>query len=326
MSAPYAIAAARPGGSEVLHRIALDPPPPGPGEVLLRHTAVGVNFIDVYFRQGLYPWPVETDLILGSEGAGVVEALGAGVSGFEPGDRVAYTIQNGGYATHRLAPADRLVPIPDGISDEQAAAAMLKGLTAHYLIHDSYHVREGDTVLVHAAAGGVGLILGQWLKARGVRAIGAAGGAEKCALAASHGYGAVIDYRAEDFVARVREITDGAGVAAVYDSVGADTIMGSIDCLANFGTLVSFGQSSGAPDQVRIAHLARGSLKLTRPSVFHHIARPGWLPRAAAALFDIIGTGAVDLQVNWRAPLAEAAEVHRALEARRTTGCTVLLP
>jgi NADPH2:quinone reductase len=326
VTTPYAIAAARPGGPEVLHRIDLALPEPGPGEVRLRHTAIGVNFIDVYFRQGQYPWPVETDLVPGSEGAGVVEAVGAGVTAFRPGDRVAYVIQNGAYATHRIAPAALLVAIPDGIADEVAAAAMLKGLTAHYLIHDSYVVREGDTVLVHAAAGGMGLILGQWLKVRGVRAIGTAGGAEKCALAARHGYDAVIDYRAEDFVARVKALTDGAGVVAVYDSVGADTIMGSLDCLARFGTLVSFGQSSGAPDALRVSHLARGSLRLTRPTLFHHIARPGWLPRAAAALFDMIGTGAITLDIGRRAALAEVAEVHRALEARQTTGSTVLLP
>ncbi len=326
MSEAFAILATAPGGPEVMTRRDITPPQPGPGEVRIRQTAVGVNFLDVYFRAGLYPWPVERDLILGSEGAGVVEALGEGVGRLSPGDRVAYTIPNGAYATHRLVPAAMLVKIPDGIADDQAAAAMLKGLTVHYLIHDSYAVREGDTVLVHAAAGGVGLILGQWLAARGVRAIGTAGGAGKCALAAANGYAEVIDYRAGDFVSRVRDLTHGAGVAAVYDSVGADTIMGSLDCLARFGTLVSFGQSSGAPDQLRINDLARGSLRVTRPTLFHYATRRDWLERASAALFDMIGSGAVNLTIGRRVPLAEAAEAHRALEARETSGSTVLIP
>ena len=326
MTEAFAIVASAPGGPEVMTRSDITPPEPGPGEVRIRQTAVGINFLDVYFRTGLYPWPVERDLILGSEGAGVVEALGEGVAGLAVGDRVAYTIPNGAYATHRLVPAAMLVKVPEAIADEQAAAAMLKGLTVHYLIHDSYAVREGDTVLVHAAAGGVGLILGQWLKARGVRAIGTAGGPEKCALARANGYAEVIDYRTEDFVARVGEITGGAGVQAVYDGVGADTVMGSLDCLARFGTLVSFGQSSGAPDQLRVNHLAKGSFRLTRPTLFHYATRRDWLERASAALFDMIATGAVEMRIGHRAPLAEAAEVHRALEGRATTGQTVLIP
>ena len=326
MTAPYAIIAPAPGGPEVLTARPIDPALPGAGEVLIRHTAIGVNYIDVYFRSGLYPWPVDRDLIPGSEGAGMVEAVGPDVTGLGPGDRVAYTVPNGAYATHRLVPAAQLVRIPDAIPDADAAAAMLKGLTAHYLIHHSHRVQEGETVLVHAAAGGVGLILGQWLAARGVRAIGTAGGPEKCALARANGYAEVIDYRAEDFVARVAEITDGAGCAAVYDGVGADTVMGSLECLARFGTLVSFGQSSGAPDAVRIGHLARGSLRLTRPTLFHHTATPGWLPRASAALFDMMARGALKLHIGQEAPLAEAAAVHRALESRATTGSTVLRP
>lgn len=326
MSAPFAIAAAVPGDAGVLARIAIALPEPGPGEVRIRHTAIGVNFLDVYFRSGLYPWPVPRDLILGSEGAGVVEAVGEGVTGFSPGDRVAYTVPNGAYATHRLVPAAMLLSLPAAISDDVAAAVMLKGLTAHYLIHHSHPVQEGETVVVHAAAGGVGLILGQWLAARGVRAIGTAGGAEKCALAAANGYAEVIDYRAGDFVEQVRALTGGAGVAAVYDSVGVDTIMGSLDCLATFGTLVSFGQSSGPPDQVRIGHLARGSLRLTRPTLFHHTARRAWLERAGAALFDMIAGGAVRPHIGLRARLAEAAGVHRALEGRQTVGAAVLLP
>ena len=326
MTAPFAIFTPAPGGPEVLERREIALPVPGPGELRLRHTAIGVNYLDIYFRTGLYPWPVERDLILGSEGAGVVEAVGEGVEGFAEGDRVAYTIANGGYASHRLVPAAQAVKLSAGITDAQAAAAMLKGLTAHYLIHHSHPVQEGETVLVHAAAGGVGLILGQWLAARGVRAIGTAGGPEKCALARAHGYGEVIDYRAEDFVARVREMTEGAGVAAVYDSVGRDTVLGSLECLQTFGTLVTFGQSSGPADQFRLSHLARGSLRVTRPSLYHHTARPGWLARASAALFDMIAGGTIRLRIDCEAPLAEVAEVHRALEGRQTTGSVVLRP
>lgn len=323
---PYAILATRPGDSSVLVRQDRDPPAPPPGHVLIRHAAIGVNFIDIYFRQGLYPWPVAENLILGSEGAGVVQALGDGVTGFAIGQRVAYTLPNGSYATHRAVPAAHVVPLPDDIDDATAAAVMLKGLTAHYLIHDSYAAQPGDTVLFHAAAGGVGLIAGQWLAAKGIRAIGTAGGAEKCALARAHGFAEMIDYRAEDFVTRTRDLTGGKGVAAVYDSVGADTIMGSLDCLATFGTLVSFGQSSGPPDQVRISHLARGSLRLTRPSIFHHTASRAWLERATTDLFDMIRKGAIRVQIGATWPLDQAAAAHDALTGRATTGCILLIP
>jgi len=323
---PYAVVASAPGATDVLRRRNIDIPQPGTGQVLIRQTAIGVNFIDVYFRQGLYPWPVTSDLILGSEGAGVVEALGPNVVGFGIGQRVAYTIPNGAYATHRLVPASQLVALPDDIPDTVAAAVMLKGLTAYYLIHDSYAVKPGDTVLFHAAAGGVGLIAGQWLQARGVRAVGTAGGPEKCALARAHGYNDVIDYRSEDFVSRVKELTGGAGVAAVYDSVGRDTIMGSVACLARFGTLVSFGQSSGLPDMFRIADLAIGSLRLTRPTLFHHTTSRDWLETASAALFDVIRAGQVKIQVNATWPLIEAAQAHDALTGRATTGSTILMP
>jgi len=261
--------------------------------VLIRQTAIGVNFIDIYFRQGLYPWQVASDLILGSEGAGVVDTAGPDASGFDVGQRVDYAIANGAYATHRLVPAAQIVALPDDISDEVAAAVMLKGLTAYYPIRDSYDAKPGDTVLFHAAAGGVRLIAGQWLQARGVRAIGTAVGVEKCALARAHGYGDVIDYQREDFVSRVKELTDGAGVAGVFDSVGRDTIMGSVACLARFGTFVSFGQSSGMPDMFRISDLATGSLRLTRPILFHYTASLARLETATAALFDVIRTGEV---------------------------------
>ncbi|MCC6305556.1 MAG: quinone oxidoreductase [Rhodobacteraceae bacterium] len=323
----HAIRAARPGGPEVLERIDFAPPDPGPGEIRIRQTAIGVNFIDVYFRRGLYPWPDPArGIIPGGEGAGIVEAVGAGVAGLSPGQRVAWTLPHGGYASHRLIPAAQAVVLPDDIGDETAAAVMLKGLTVHYLIHDSYPVRAGDSVLVHAAAGGVGLLACQWLAHRGVRVIATAGGAEKCALARAHGAAEAIDYRAGDFLPRVLELTGGKGVAAVYDGVGADTILGSVAALATFGTLVSFGQSSGQPDALRIAHLARASLRLQRPSLFNYTARPGWLAAAAADLFAAVGSGAIAVRVGEVRPLAEVARVHEALEGRRTTGATVLRP
>jgi NADPH:quinone reductase len=323
---PYAMIAPNPGPAAVLTHMAMPLPVPAKGEILIRQTAIGVNFIDVYFRQGSYPWPEPANLITGSEGAGVVAALGPGTTGFAIGQRVAYTLRNGAYASHRVIPADQAVALPDDIPDTIAAAVMLKGLTAHYLIHHSYAVQPGDTVLVHAAAGGVGLIAGQWLAAKGIRVLGTAGGAAKVALAAANGYTHVIDYRAGDFVPQIKALTGGQGLQAVYDSVGRDTIMGSLACLAPFGTLVSFGQSSGAPDDLRVSHLAPASLRLTRPTLFHHTARPGWLARAAADLFDVIRKGQVNIHIGQTMPLTDAAKAHAALEARATTGSTILIP
>ncbi len=321
-----AIAAERTGGPEVLRVRDLPLPEPGAGEALVRHRAIGVNFIDTYFRNGLYPWPVERDLVLGSEAAGVIEALGPGVDDLEVGQRVAYTIPNGAYAEARVLEARHLVPLPDAISDEVAAAAMLKGLTARYLLHDTHPVQKGDTVLFHAAAGGVGLIAGQWLASMGVQAIGTAGGPEKCALARAHGYAHVIDYRSEDFVARVREITGARGVSATYDSVGRDTYPGSLEVLQTFGHFISFGQSSGPASGFSLADLARGSLSATRPVLFHYTDNRAWLLKAADDLFAMIGSGKIRIAINQRFPLADAAEAHRALEARKTTGSTVLIP
>ncbi|MCY4167525.1 MAG: quinone oxidoreductase [Rhodobacter sp.] len=322
----YAIVAERPGGPEVLRRIDIDPPDPGDGEVLVRQTAIGVNFIDIYIRSGSYPWPVKRDLTLGCEGAGTVQAIGPGVRGFGIGDRVAYTVPNGAYATHRNVPASMLLRLPECVSDEQAAASTLKGLTAYYLLNDSYPVKDGDTVLMHAAAGGVGLLAGQWLSARGVRAIGTAGGGAKCALAQKNGYTDTVDYKTEDFVSRVRDLTGGEGVNAVYDSVGRDTVKGSLECLKTFGTLVSFGQSSGAPDDFRISDLARGSLRLQRPTLFHYAASRDWLEKASAELFAAIRDGTLKVDVPVRRPLEEAMQAHEDLQGRRTTGSTVLVP
>ena len=320
----YAIHAEKIGGPEVLYRKDFEPTAPPAGSVLVRHTAIGVNFIDVYYRTGLYAWPQERDLVLGSEAAGVVEAVGSGVSDFQQGDRVAYTIRNGAYATHRSLAAQHLVKVPDGIPDAVAAGAFLKGLTVHYLLHHSFAVEPGQSILFHAAAGGVGLIAGQWLAAKGVASIGTAGGKEKCSTAAGHGYDHVIDYKADDFVTRVLEITDGRGVDAVYDSVGRDTYPGSLRCLRRFGALVNFGQSSGPALDFKLSDLAVGSFSVTRPILFHYTSNPKWLRSAAADLFDMIESGKLRIPVNQTFPLERAGEAQRLIEGRKTTGSTVL--
>jgi NADPH2:quinone reductase len=315
------------GDASVFERRAIEPTKPEKGQALVRHTAIGVNFIDVYFRTGLYPAASGFPAVLGGEACGVVEAVGRGVTNVKPGDRVAYIVQNGAYQTHRLIAADRLVKGPTAIDDITAAGAMLKGLTAQYLIHGSYKVKAGDRVLVQAAAGGVGLLLGQWLKAKGIFAIGTAGGPEKCRLAKKNGYAHVIDYRSEDFVERVRQITKGAGVAAVYDSVGKDTYPGSLKCLRKFGTFVVFGQSSGTITDFKLSDLAaNGSLFATRPTLFTFIAEPQELQRRARQLFAVIRSGKVKIAVNQKFALADVANAHRALEGRQTTGQTVLVP
>lgn len=314
------------GGPEVMEWVDLPISKPGPGEVLLRQTAVGVNFIDVYYRSGLYPWP-GASIVPGAEAAGVIEAIGDGVSGYRIGDRVAYVMAHGAYCQARVVPADRLIALPDGIADAAIAGALLKGLTAQYLVTASYVVRPGDTVLVHAAAGGVGLLLGQWLAAIGATAIGTAGTPDKCALARSHGYAHVINYRAQDFVAEVAAITAGKGVAAVYDSVGHDTWRGSLKCLSPRGMFVSFGQSSGMLTGFSVQDLAtNGSLSANRPVLFDYIANRSELMGRSADLISRIHSGALRLDSAKTRPLHEAAEAHRALEARQTTGSTVLLP
>ena len=321
----YRIVASKPGGVEVLQKQEIDIPQPGEGEVPLRHTAIGINFIDTYFRTGLYLWPAERDLILGSEAAGVVEAIGPSVNGFSPGNQVAYTVAHGAYATHRTIAASHLVRIPDSVADDVAAGAFLKGLTACYLLHDSFTVAKGHNVLFHAAAGGVGTIAGQWMAAMGVKPVGTAGGPVKCELAGQNGYAHAIDYRSEDFVERFREIhPDGANV--VYDSVGKDTYPGSLHCLKNHGTIVSFGQSSVVPSEFKLADLAAGLFHATRPILFHFTALPGWLENAASELFAFIADGSIVIHVNQRFDLEDAASTQTALEGRGTTGCTVLIP
>ena len=315
------------GGPEVLQWDDVEVAAPGAGEALVRHSAVGLNFIDCYHRSGLYPLP-PLPLSIGLEGAGVVEAVGEGVSAVSVGDRVAYASPPpGAYAEARVMPADRLVVVPEGIDDQQAAAMMLKGMTAEYLLRRTYPVRSGDTILFHAAAGGVGLIACQWAKHIGATVIGTVGSEDKAELARAHGCDHTINYRTENFVERVKEITAGAGVPVVYDSVGKDTFEGSLDCLGTRGVLALFGQSSGSVATFDPGLLAaKGSLYLTRPSLMNYNATREDLVESANALFDVVGSGAVKIEINQTYPLSETAQAHRDLEARKTTGSTVLLP
>jgi len=320
---PHAIRVHEIGGPEVLKWEEVEVGEPGPGEIRLRQEAAGVNFIDVYHRTGLYPQPLP--FIPGVEGAGVVEAIGSDVTSMQVGDRVAYGGPVGGYAEVRLIPADRVVKLPDGISAEAAAAMMLKGMTAEMLLRRVYPVKPGDAILVHAAAGGVGLILCQWAKALGATVIGTVGSDEKADLARAHGCDHPIVYTRQDFVAEVERITDGAKVAVVYDGVGRDTFMKSLDCLARRGMMASFGNSSGPVDPFDALLLARkGSLFLTRPTLYDYTLDPADLQLSAHALFDVVESGKVKIEIGQRFELREAAEAHRALEARETTGSTVL--
>lgn len=316
----------RHGGPEVLVWREVPEPVPGPGEALVRHTAVGLNFIDTYHRSGLYPLSLPTGL--GMEAAGVVAGVGLGVTEVAVGDRVAYcSSPPGAYAGQRVLAAARLVRIPPGVDDRSAAAAMLKGLTAWYLLHRSYAVRAGDTVLSYAAAGGVGLILSQWAASLGVRVIGVAGSAAKADLARAHGCAGVVLADDPHFVARVRDFTGRQGVAAVYDSVGRSTFFQSLDCLRRHGVMVSYGNASGPVEPFSPMELSRrGSLYLTRPVLFDFIATRPELEAATAALFGVIASGVVKIHIGQSYALGEVAQAHRDLEARRTTGSTVLLP
>jgi NADPH2:quinone reductase len=315
------------GGPEVLRYESFDLPEPGPGEARVRHAAIGLNFLDVYFRTGLYPAPNGLPLVPGSEGAGVVVAVGDGVTTVQPGDRVAYVVGPGSYVTERNVPADRLVRVPDAVPDDEAAGMMLKGMTVQYLLNRTYKVGPGTTILFHAAAGGVGLIAGQWAKHLGATVIGTAGGPEKCALAKSHGYDHVIDYRSQDFVAAVKDITGGAGVDVVYDSIGKDTFPASLDVLKPLGLFCSFGSASGPVPPFQMALLSqKGSLFATRPTLFTYIAKRTDLEAASSGLFDVVRSGAVKIPVARRYALKDAAQAHIDLEARKTTGTMVLIP
>jgi NADPH2:quinone reductase len=323
---PTAIRFYEHGGPEVLKTEEFDPGKPGPHEVQVRQSAVGVNYIDVYDRTGLYPVSLPSGL--GREAAGIVSALGRGVRGFRKGERVAYVHSSpGAYAQLRNVPAERLVKVPKGISDEQAAALMLKGLTAQFLIRRTYRVARGDTLLVHAAAGGVGLILCQWAKALGATVIGVVGSEAKAEIAKKHGCRHVLISGRDELVAGVKALTRGAGVAAVYDAVGKDTFMDSLDCLKRLGILVSYGNASGPPPAISPLELTkRGSLFLTRPSLFNYIATREELAAGARELFAAVKARKVRVVIGQRYPLSQAADAHRDLEARRTTGSTVLIP
>ena len=318
-----AIRFAKTGGPEVLEWQPVEVGKPGQGQVRLRHTAVGLNYIDTYQRSGLYPMPLPSGL--GSEAAGVVEEVGPGVADLKPGDRVAYAGGPlGAYSEGRVMPADRLVPVPSGISDEQAAAMMLKGMTAWYLVRRTHVLKPGETILIHAAAGGVGLIACQWAKHLGATVIGTVGSDDKAELAKKTGCDHAIVYTREDFVARVNEITGGKKLPVVYDSVGKDTFYKSLDCLAPLGLMASFGQSSGAIGPVDIGILAgKGSLFLTRPTLNTYTATRQDLLTAARELFDVVQKGAVKLAINQTYPLRDAARAHRDLQSRKTTGSTV---
>ncbi|HMN22398.1 MAG TPA: quinone oxidoreductase [Ottowia sp.] len=325
---PLAVQIARQGGPEEMKLVEVAVGDPGPGEVRIRHHAIGLNFIDVYQRSGLYPLP--TPLTLGMEGAGVIEAVGPGVAHLAPGDRAAYTSQPpGSYSELRVMPATAVCKLPDAIDFDTGAAMMLKGLTVQYLLRRTLPaegLEPGDHILWHAAAGGVGLIACQWARALGYRLIATAGSAEKCALALANGADVAINYRTEDFAARVAEITGGRGVKVVYDSVGKDTWEGSLRCLRPFGLMASFGNASGAVPPFTLAQLAGKGLYVTRPSIYTHIATRERCQQMADDLFGMVTSGKVKIHIDQRFPLAEVQAAHRALEARQTTGSTILTP
>ena len=313
------------GGPEVLRWDEVEVGRPGPGEARVRHTAIGLNFIDTYHRSGLYPLPLPA--VPGSEGAGVVTDVGPGVTEVTPGDRVAYAGPVGAYAEERLVAAHRLVPLPPEVDDRTAAAAMLKGMTAQYLLRRTHRVEAGETILLHSAAGGVGLLAAQWAKSLGATVIGTVSTDEKASLAREAGCEHVVVTSREDFVARVKEITGGAGVRVVYDAVGRDTFEKSLDCLSPLGLMVSYGNASGpVPPVAPLLLSQKGSLFLTRPTLMTYTARREDLLASAANLFDVLRSGAVRVRIGATFPLREAAEAHVALEVRRTTGSTVLLP
>lgn len=312
------------GGPEVLKLVDLEVGEPGPGEIRIRHKACGLNFIDVYQRTGLYPMALPH--ALGMEAAGIVEAVGAGVTHLKPGDRAAYAANPpGAYAEARVMPAAQVCPLPDGISFEDAAAIMLQGMTVEYLFHRVWPLEKGQTVLFHAAAGGVGLIACQWARSEGIRLIGTAGTDAKCRLARENGASDCINYRSRDFVAEVRALTGGEGVDVVMDGVGKDTFMASLDCLKPLGMMMSFGNASGPVEPVSLLTLAaKGSLKVTRTTLFTFLADPARCQEMARHLFDKVESGAVRVNIGQRFPLAQVADAHRALEARQTTGSTIL--
>jgi len=326
MEAMKAIVVDQTGGPEVMRLKDVNLAAPGPGEVRLRHTAIGLNYIDTYHRNGLYPVPLPSGI--GLEAAGVVDAVGAGVTDLKPGDRVAYgTGPIGAYAQERNIPAAKLVKIPKAVADETAAGMMLKGMTVRYLLQATYKVKQGETILFHAAAGGVGLIFGQWAKALGAKVIGTVGSDDKIEIARAHGFTHVINNRTEDVVKRVKELTDGAGVPVVYDGVGQATFMTSLDCLKPRGLLVSFGNASGPVKGVDLGILAaKGSLYVTRPTLMSYTATPEELRETASDVVKMVESGKVKITINQRYKLGDASQAHRDLEERKTTGTTILTP
>jgi NADPH2:quinone reductase len=319
-----AVQAVRIGGSEVLEAVELPVPTPSAGQILIRHQAVGLNYIDTYHRSGLYP--LKMPAVIGLEAAGIVEAIGDGVTRFQVGDRVAYNGSMGAYSEAAVVPADRAVKVPDGVNLETAAAVMLKGMTAEFLVRRCFHVKPGDTVLIHAAAGGVGQILVQWCKSLGATVIATAGGEAKVALARDLGADHVIDYAKDNVAAKVGEITGGRGVAVVYDGVGKDTWEASLKSLARRGVMVTFGNASGPAPAFAPLELSAKSLFVTRPKLFDYIATTQELDESAEALFAVLGSGAVKIDIGQTFPLAEARAAHEALEGRKTTGATLLIP
>ena len=322
-----AIQFAKAGGPEVLHLVDIELPEPAAGEVQLHHTAIGLNFVDIYYRSGLYP-AANMPSGLGNEAAGVITKLGKGVKGFKVGDRVAYgSGPLGAYQEARNMPANRIIKLPKTISDETAAAMMLKGMTVRYLLRATYKVKRGETVFFHAAAGGVGLIFGQWCKALGVKAIGTVGSNEKMKIAKANGYSHVINSSTEDVVARVKEITKGKGVPVVYDAVGKDTVEVSLNCLQSRGLLVSFGNASGPITNFNLGQLAaKGSLYVTRPTLYSYIFTDKDFQQTAGDVVKIVSSEKVKIRINQRYALADASKAHEDLQARRTTGASVLLP
>ncbi|MFC0246622.1 quinone oxidoreductase family protein [Falsochrobactrum ovis] len=314
------------GGPEVMQYEQIDIGAPGPGEAKVRHEAIGLNFIDVYYRTGLYKAD-HMPFTPGNEGAGIVVSVGEGVEHIAVGDRVAYASSPGSYADERIMPAERLVKVPDNVELKTAAAMMLKGMTAQYLLRHTFRVGPEHTILFHAAAGGVGLIAGQWAKHLGATVIGTAGSEEKVALAKAHGYDHVINYRTENLVERVKELTQGEGVDVVYDSVGRDTYMGSLDVLKPLGMFACFGQSSGTIPPFDLNILAqKGSLFATRPTLFNYVAKRAALERTAQELFDVVASGAVKIEINQTYALKDVRKAHEDLEGRKTTGASIILP
>ena len=320
----HSIVAKKPGGVSVLQKIDFELPDLKPNDVLIKNHSIGVNFIDIYFREGLYPWPHEQNLVLGSEGAGEIEAVGQNVENFKVGDRVAYAQANNAYSTHRVIDENLVVSIPDSISYDIAASAILKGLTVKYLVLDSFKLEPHHKVLFHAAAGGVGLIAGQWINSIGCKLIGTAGSDYKCRIANSNGYAKMINYKDQKFLSEVHALTDNEGVDVVYDSVGQDTMSDSFKCLKKHGTLVSFGQSSGMYKSLQMSDLMTGSLHLTRPTLFHFYADRKWLLQSSAMLFEMINKKKIEFKNITEYKLEEVAQAHIDIESRKTTGSVIL--